>query len=209
LGRIGIWLSASSTSRSGRCLAHWIGVAVAWMSRTSSCWSCATSWTFGVARSRGRSFAPLIVPCSRRRPATCHAPPWRASGHPAHAVALASSARAREVATAARPARTPAHASRRAGRGAAAAAGESALGPPADQRRAGQTRVAGIANDGTSAACPRRARPGPARSSGPGWREFLRTRRRASLPATSSPSKACSWGAQTRGGRGVGFGAPG
>jgi hypothetical protein len=26
------------------------------------------------ARWRGRSFAPLIVPCSRRRAATCHAP---------------------------------------------------------------------------------------------------------------------------------------
>ena len=29
--------------------------------------SCAARW-------RGRSFAPLIAPCSRRRPATCHAP---------------------------------------------------------------------------------------------------------------------------------------
>jgi hypothetical protein len=36
--------------------------------------SCATSSRFCAARSRGRSFAPLIVPCSRRRSATCHPP---------------------------------------------------------------------------------------------------------------------------------------
>jgi hypothetical protein len=69
--------------------------------------------------------------------AACHLPRplrGRASGHPAHAAALASGARAQEVATAARPARTPAHASRCAGRGAASGTRESALGPPADHR---------------------------------------------------------------------------
>jgi putative transposase len=49
---------------------------------------------------------------------------------------------------------------------------ESALGTSADQRRARQTRLAGIANDDPSALA--RAALGPApRDSGPGWREFL------------------------------------
>jgi hypothetical protein len=68
------WPCPSSTSRSGLCSVHWFGDVVAWTSRTSSCWSCATSSMFCAARSRGRSFAPLTVPCSPRRPATCHAP---------------------------------------------------------------------------------------------------------------------------------------
>ena len=67
------WPCPSSTSRSGLCSVQWFGDVVAWTSRTSSCWSCATNSMFCAARSRGRSFAPLIVPCSRRRPATCHA----------------------------------------------------------------------------------------------------------------------------------------
>ena len=68
------WPSRFSTSRSGPCWAHWFGVVAAWTSRTSSCWSCATSSRSCAARSRGQGFAPLIVPCSRRRPGTCHAP---------------------------------------------------------------------------------------------------------------------------------------
>ncbi len=46
--------------------------------------------------------------------------------------------------------------------GAAAGTRESALGPSADQRRARQTRLAGIANDGPSAARPRRTGAGSA-----------------------------------------------
>jgi putative transposase len=45
--------------------------------------------------------------------------------------------------------------------------------PSADQRRAGQTRPRSVAIDGPSAARPRGLGPAP-RSSGPGWREFLR-----------------------------------
>ena len=50
---------------------------------------------------------------------------------------------AQEVAAAAGPAWTPARASWIAGLGAAAGTGESALGPSADPRRAGQTRLPG------------------------------------------------------------------
>jgi hypothetical protein len=39
------------------------------MSRTSSCWSRVTSWTFCVAKWRGRSFAPLMLAA-----AACHLP---------------------------------------------------------------------------------------------------------------------------------------
>jgi hypothetical protein len=84
----------------------------------------------------------------------------RAPGHPAHVVALASGARAPKVAAAARPARTPAHADRGAGPGAAAGTRESALGPSADQRRARQTRLAGVAIDRPSTARPRGTRTG-------------------------------------------------
>src|SRR5215207_10211733 len=97
----------------------------------------------------------------------------RASGHPAHAVAVASRARAPKVAAAARPARTPAHPDRHPGPGAAAGTRESALGPSANRRPARQTRLPGVANDRPSAARPRRLGPAPRRS-GPGWREFLR-----------------------------------
>ena len=97
--------------------------------------------------------------------AACHLPrsvARRASGHPADAVAVASRARAPKVATAARPARTPARPGRGAGRGAAAGTRESALGPSADQRRARQARLTGIANDCPSAARPRRTGAGSA-----------------------------------------------
>jgi hypothetical protein len=62
------WPSRFSTSRSGPFWAHSFAVAVAWTSRTLSCWSCATSSRFCVAKSRGRSFAPRTVPCSRQLP---------------------------------------------------------------------------------------------------------------------------------------------
>ena len=67
------WPSRFSTSRSGPFWAHSFSVLVAWTSRTSSCWSCATSSGSCAARSRGRGFVPLIVPCSRRQRASCHA----------------------------------------------------------------------------------------------------------------------------------------
>ena len=47
------------------------------------------------------------------------------------------------------------------------------MGPSADRRRAGQARLAGLPDDGPSAARARRTGPAPRRS-GPSWREFLR-----------------------------------
>jgi hypothetical protein len=58
----------------------------------------------------------------------------RASGDSTDAVAVASGARAQEVAAAARAARTPARVSRGAGRGAVARTRESTLGPSANRR---------------------------------------------------------------------------
>jgi hypothetical protein len=58
------------------------------------------------------------------------------------------------VAAAARPAGTPAGSGCSARRGPAAGTGEPALGPSADRRRAGQTRVASIAIDDPSPARP-------------------------------------------------------
>jgi hypothetical protein len=79
-----VWPSPSSTSRFGLCWGCSSAVAVASTSRTSSSWSCATSLRCCAGRSRVRGFAPRIVPCSRRRPATCHAPcallVWSARG---------------------------------------------------------------------------------------------------------------------------------
>jgi hypothetical protein len=113
------------------------------------------------------------VPCSRRRRATCHALARRASGHPAHAAALASGARAPQVATAARPARTAAHASRCAGRGAASGTRESALG---HRRITGELARLGVrVSPSTIRRVLARAGLDPApRSSGQGWQEFLR-----------------------------------
>jgi hypothetical protein len=69
--------------------------------------------------------------------AACHLPrPSRGARlvTPAHAVAVASGARAPKVATAARPARAPAGAGRGARARASAGTGESTLGPSAGQR---------------------------------------------------------------------------
>ena len=85
----------------------------------------------------------------------------RASGHSADAVAVASRARAQEVAAAARPARAPARASRGAGPRAAAGTRESALGPSADQRRAGQLGLR-VSPTTVRRLLARRTRPGPA-----------------------------------------------
>jgi hypothetical protein len=156
-------------------------------------------------RARGPPSPSRAAEASRRGPcpargggvpaATLLARP--ASGHPAHVVALASSARAPQVAAAAGPARTPARADRRAGAGAAAGKGESALGPSANQRRARQTRLAGVAIDRPSTARPRGTRTCSTQvRSGPGASSCA-PRRRASSPATSSPSKPCSCAATT------------
>ena len=145
----------------------------------------------------------------------------RAAGHPAHAVAVASGAGAPIVAAAARPARTPAHADRRAGAGAAPGTRESVLGPSAHQRRARQIRLAGVAIDRPSAARPRRTRTGstqvrsglarvPARPGGEHRRLRLlhhreralaallrpvlrRTREPAGLAAGRSPNPTGAW----------------
>ena len=119
------------------------------------------------------------------------------SGHPAHAVAVASRARAPKVAAAARPARTPAHPDRHAGPGAAAGTRESALGPSANQRRARQTRLPGIAHHRSVGCSPApdwgRLHGGQVRAGA----SSCARRRRASSPATSSPSRACSCAATT------------
>ena len=175
LGGSTAWSSPFSISRSGLCLAHWFEVAGAWTRRTSSCWSCGTSSRFCAARSRG----PKLRPADRAllAAAACHLPRrsrGQASGHPKDAAALASGARATEVAAAVRPARAAAAAGGGAGVGAAARTRESALGPSPDLRRAGQARLPRLADEHPPAARPSaRLEPAPRRA-GPSWREFLR-----------------------------------
>ena len=154
------WPSRFSTWRSGLCWWHSFAVAVpgrqghragrpAPRARgPPSPSGAAEAWRRGPCPARGGG-----VPAAALRA-------LRAAGHPAHVVALASGARAPKVAAAARPARTPTHADRRAGPGAAAGTGESALGPSANHRRARQTRLPGVAIDRPSAARPRRTRTG-------------------------------------------------
>jgi hypothetical protein len=100
------WPSRFFTSRSGRCWARSFGVAAVWTSWTSSCSCFVTSSRSCAARWRGRTFVPRIVTCWRRWLATCRAPrAARAWSLRANPIALASRARAQEVATAAQPAR--------------------------------------------------------------------------------------------------------
>ena len=69
-----MWPSPSCTSRFGLCLGCSSAVAVASTSRTSSCWSCATSLRCCAGRSRVRGFAPRIAA------AVCQLPrSWRAA----------------------------------------------------------------------------------------------------------------------------------
>ena len=163
-------------------------VVVAWTSRTSSCWSCATSSRSCVVMARGRSLASLIVRCSRRRPATSHrrcaARVWSPRGRCRVGIALAP-----QVAPVGRPARATAHAWRGAGPGAAR---ESALGPSADHRRGGQTGLRGLAHDCPSAVGPRGTGTGGAEvrsrlarvptCSGGGHRRLRRPHRRQRVP---------------------------
>ncbi|HEX5853749.1 MAG TPA: hypothetical protein VFY36_11725, partial [Solirubrobacteraceae bacterium] len=79
-----------------------------------------------------QGFAPLIVPCSRRRPGTCHAPRAARVVTPRTLLRWHRALVRRDVATAARPARTPAaRDSRRAGPRAAPRTRDPALGPSA------------------------------------------------------------------------------
>ena len=97
--------------------------------------------------------------------AACHLPRSSRgvlSGDSADAAALASGACSPEVATAGRPAWTAEPAGGGSGVGAAARAGESALGPSADLRRAGQARLPGVADQHPPAARPSEAGAGAA-----------------------------------------------
>jgi hypothetical protein len=167
-----VWPSPSSPSRFGLCLGCSSAVAVASMSRTSSSWSCATSLRCCAGRSRVRTFAPRIVPCWRQRLATCHAPRaarvWSLRGRCCVGIgrSCAGSGDRRPARAGARPSRlryarsccswlTRIHAG--AIGGSAASSLGFAASPPTVRRLLA------------------RAGFGPApRSSGPGWREFLR-----------------------------------
>jgi hypothetical protein len=192
-----VWPSPSSMSRSGRCSAQSFGVAVAWTSRTSSCWSCATRSRCCAARARRRSFAQLIGPCSRQRPAICQPPRaalvWSFRGRCCGGIgrSCAESGASRPVGADARESRLRCgpwccgwHARIRAG-----AIGGSAVSSPNSACGYRQRRSVGC----SLALDSGRPRGGRARVGG----SSCAPRRRASSPATSSPSRACCCAATT------------
>ena len=163
-----------STSRSGRCWERSFGVAAGWTSRTSSCSSFVTSSRSCAARWRGRSLAPRIVPCWRRRLATCRAPRAARDWSPPRALlrwhrALVRSKWRQPPSPRGRP---PVSAEVRA----------LVLRLARENPRWGHRRISGeLAKLGfgvlpsTVRRLLARAGFGPApRSSGPGWREFPR-----------------------------------
>jgi putative transposase len=158
----------------GSARGHSSGVVVAWTSGTSSCSSCATSSRSCAARSRGRGFAPRIVPCSRRRRASCHAGragrAWSLRERCCGGIARSCAGRggSRLAGAGARP-RQPRCARSCCGwRGRIQRWGHHRIG--------GELTKLGLrVSPSTVRRPPVRAGLGPApRRSGPGWREFLR-----------------------------------
>ena len=189
--------SRFSTSCSGRCWERSFGVTAVWTSRTSSCSSFATSSRFCAARWRGRLFVPRIVPCSRQRFATCHAPraarAWSLRGRCCAGTGrlCAGSGDSRPASAGGRPSRLKWARSccGSLARIRARAIGGSAANSPnsASERRHRRSVGCSPARDS------RRLRGGQVRGSA----SSCALTRRASSPATSSPSRACSCAATT------------
>ena len=172
-------------------------VAVASTSGTSSFWSCATSLRCCAGRSGVRGFAPRIVPCSRRRPASCHAPRalrvWSARGRCCAGVgrSCAGSGGRRPASADVRP-RRPTCGPSRCGWLARIRAGAivgSAVSWPNSASECRHRRSVGC----SPARDLGRLRGGPVRVGAGSYAP----RRPASSPATSSPSRASSYAATT------------